>query len=111
MGKCEYIFTKDCSEDHAFEVLQQNEPCGRGTVSCTNSIRIFTQKMEVKMERAGIVYVNGIRVRLPWRSLTSTLPPDPLHNFTMEFSRKVPGNFHCISPDADNNPQECFHFI
>jgi hypothetical protein len=92
-GKCEYIFTKDCSKEHAFEVLQQNEPCGRGTVSCTKSLRILTQNMEIRMERGGIVYVDGIRVHLPWTSSTPTLPPQVPRD-VMEFPRTVPGNCH-----------------
>ena len=76
MGKCEYIFAKDCSEDHAFEVLQQNEACGSGRVSCTKTLRVLVQGIEVKMERSGIVYVDGIRVNLPWRMspITPELP-------------------------------------
>ncbi len=72
MGKCEYIFAKDCSEDHAFEVFQKNEACGGGTVSCTKSLRILFHGIEVQMERRGIVYVDGNRVTLPW-TLRGTL--------------------------------------
>ena len=72
MGKCEYIFAKDCSEDHAFEVLQKNEGCGSGRVSCTKSLRILFHGIEVQMERRGIVYVDGNRVTLPW-TLRGTL--------------------------------------
>ena len=80
MGKCEYIFAKDCSEDHAFEVLQQNEACGSRRVSCTKSLRVLVQGIEVKMERRGIVYVDGIRVNLPWR-MSSTSPELPGNYF------------------------------
>ena len=71
MGKCEYIYAKDCGESHAFEVLQQNEACGSDTVSCTKSVRVLVQGIEVKMERRGIVYVDGFRVNLPW-TMTGT---------------------------------------
>ena len=67
MGKCEYVFAKDCSSDHAFEVLQQNEACGDGSVSCTRSIRVLFQGREVKLQRAGVVYVDGTRIQnFPW---------------------------------------------
>lgn len=67
MGKCEYVFAKDCSEERAFEVYQQNEVCGSGTVSCTKTIKVLTQSIEVTMERRGVIYVDGIRVNLPWK--------------------------------------------
>lgn len=66
MGKCEYVYAKDCGKDHAFSVLQQNEPCGRGTVSCTKSIRILFQGIEIIFQRRGVVYVDGVHVNLPW---------------------------------------------
>ena len=66
MGKCEYVYAKDCSEEHAFSVLQQNEACGGGTVSCTKSIRVIFQEIEVIFQRSGIVFVDGVRVNLPW---------------------------------------------
>jgi hypothetical protein len=67
MGRCEYVFAKDCGKDHAFEVLQQNEPCGGGSVSCTRSIRVLFQEKEVKFERGGVVYVDGVRIKkFPW---------------------------------------------
>ena len=67
MGKCEYVFAKDCGKDQAFEVFQQNEACGAGTVSCTKSIRVRFQSIEVNMLRGKIVYVDGERVNLPWK--------------------------------------------
>ena len=66
MGKCEYVYAKDCGKDHAFEVLQQNEPCGGGRVSCTKSIRVLFQSIEVILQRGRVVYVDGQRVNLPW---------------------------------------------
>jgi hypothetical protein len=74
MGKCEYVYAKDCSKEHAFEVLQQNERCGGGTVSCTRSIRVLFQDKEVKLERRGVVYVDGVRVKsFPWTQTGSYL--------------------------------------
>jgi hypothetical protein len=67
MGKCEYVFAKDCSEERAFKVYQQNEVCGSGTVSCTKTIKVLAQAIEVTMERRGVIYVDGIRVNLPWK--------------------------------------------
>ena len=95
MGKCEYIYAKDCSIDHAFEVLQQNEACGR-SASCTKSIRVLVQGIEVKMERRGIVYVDGIRVKLPWK-MSPTLPPAvendiSMDGISMNNRRSVSGN-------------------
>ena len=66
MGKCEYVYAKDCGKEHAFSVLQQNEACGWGTVSCTKSIRVIFQEIEVIFQRSGIVFVDGVRVNLPW---------------------------------------------
>jgi hypothetical protein len=74
MGKCEYIFTKDFGREHAFEVLQQNEVCDwDGRVSCTKSIRVIFQNIEVIMERGGLVHVDGVRANLPWKKSGSSL--------------------------------------
>ena len=80
MGKCEYIFAKDCSSDHAFEVLQQNEPCGDGSVSCAKSIRILFNGIEIRMERNGVVYVDGVRVTFPWKQKGVYYISDPFKN-------------------------------
>ena len=66
MGRCEYVYAKDCGNDHAFEILQQNEVCGGGTVSCTKSIRVLFNSTEVIMHRGGVVYVDGQRIGFPW---------------------------------------------
>mgnify|MGYP002803851178 FL=1 len=90
MGKCEYIYAKDCTIDHAFEVLQQNEACGR-SASCTKSIRVLVQGIEIKMERGGIVYVDGNRVKLPWKMSRPTIPPVVEHDVNMdEISINIP---------------------
>jgi hypothetical protein len=110
-GKCEYIFAKDCSEDHAFEVLQQNEACARPG-SCTKSLKIITQQMEIRMERGGIVYVDGIRVPLPWRAST---PTTPSNLEVSQAKRQTTGNLNqkfellaiLFSPNSFYNNVDC----
>ena len=125
-GKCEYILAKDCGSDHAFEILQHNEPCGG--VSCAKSLRVLFHGMEVQMERKGIVYVDGVRVNIPWThsgsetSITKTSSgtvlnvPDLLFSVTwdgsmyikVEINQIYDGNMCGLLGNADGNSDNDF---
>lgn len=63
MGKCKYILTKD-SFGNKFEVIQSNEACLNGSVSCTSSITVKIAGYTIELQR-GETLVNGSKVTLP----------------------------------------------
>lgn len=113
MGRCEYIYAKDCSKDHSFEVLQQNEVCNTAkTVSCTKTIRVFFQQFEVILERSGVVYVNGDRASLPWRYSGVTITKNGAGAFLdvpeLLFSVKWDGNMGiCVNINQHYKGKMC----
>ena len=61
MGKCEYLLAKD-KINNIFEVIEVNEPCGNGQVSCVKSVRLFIPNLATIIVERGKVSVNGTDV-------------------------------------------------
>ena len=57
MGQCEYVLAKDLAGNQ-FEVLQDNEACGNGEVSCTKSLTVKVGGLSIFLERGGLVKVD-----------------------------------------------------
>ncbi|XP_028410753.1 uncharacterized protein LOC114533436 isoform X5 [Dendronephthya gigantea] len=62
MGKCEYVLAKD-KVNNAFEIRQENEPCGNGPPTCTKSLTVTFSNLTIKLQR-GMYLVNGEETRL-----------------------------------------------
>ena len=52
------MLAKD-SAGNQFEVLQDNEACGNGEVSCTKSLTVNVGGLTIFLERGGLVKVDG----------------------------------------------------
>ena len=63
MGKCEYVLAKD-SVNGTFEIIQANEPCGNGQVTCTRSVTVTFGTLNIELRR-GMTLVNGAEINLP----------------------------------------------
>ena len=57
MGQCKYVLSKDLAGNQ-FEVLQGNEACGNGEISCTKSLTVNLGGLTIFLERGGLVKVN-----------------------------------------------------
>lgn len=63
MGECEYVLTKH-NGGGKFEVIQRNEACLSGSVSCTRSVTVKIADYTIELQR-GVTLVNGSVVALP----------------------------------------------
>ena len=65
MGKCQYVLAKHTG---TFEVLQQNEPCGRRGATCSKAITVNIKGLKIHIVRGGIVTVDGVPVTPPYNN-------------------------------------------
>ena len=65
MGKCQYVLAKHPGK---FEVLQKNEPCGNGKVTCTKAITVKVKGLTIHVIRGGLVTVDGASVTPPYNN-------------------------------------------
>ena len=64
MGKCQYLFAQDCSENKLFTVYTKNLACGRGGASCTAAVTVILAAYRIHFNRVKrTAVINGVKYR------------------------------------------------
>ena len=62
MGKCQYIFAQDCSENKLFTVYAKNLACGWGGASCTAAVTVILAGYKIQFSRVKRrAIINGVK--------------------------------------------------
>ena len=62
MGKCQYVFAQDCSENKLFTVFTKNRACGRFGAACVDSVTVVLAGYKIQFHRVvRLAIINGVK--------------------------------------------------